>query len=192
MSDSVSGVAMSQVVQDCKVWFEHVVLGLNLCPFAHQPAKEGLVRFVELLEASDAALFHCLEQEINALQALPSHELETTLILAPQGYDDFYLFNDYLSLIDRWLIKKQWDGFVQVASFHPNYIFAGAEPEDEGNLTNRSPYPIFHLIREQSLTEVIDRGADTGSIPERNIKTIHALSREEKRKLFPYVSDFTL
>ncbi len=179
--------ASLQCVSEAKAWFERVVLGLNLCPFAHQPAKNNTVRWVAFTESQDKSLLECIEEEIVQLQSTDASTLETTLIVVPKGFEDFYFFNDTLAFIDDWLDKEEWSGFVQVASFHPEYQFADSQPGDAENLTNRSPYPIFHLLRESSLSEVIDNGADTGSIPERNIVVMSELSYQEKKRLFPYL-----
>lgn len=168
-------------------WFEQVVLGLNLCPFAHVPAKEGRVRFSVLSVGSEQGLLTLLEQELNQLRDVPATVLETTVIIAPEGFEDFFYYMTVVDYVVRWLAQEGWEGEVQVASFHPEYQFAGTQPSDIQNLTNCSPYPLFHLIREASLTQVIDQGADTASIPERNIDTINALTSAERAKLFPHV-----
>ena len=179
--------SLQRVISESQAWFERVVLGLNLCPFAHQPAKNNTVRFVSFVESQAQSLFECLAEEITRLQSTDVSILETTLIIAPKGFEDFYFFNDTLALLDNWLEKNGWAGFVQVASFHPDYQFAGSQPDDAENLTNRSPHPIFHLLRESSLSEVIDNGADTDSVPERNMAVMAGLSPKDKKRLFPYL-----
>ncbi|MDZ7924264.1 MAG: DUF1415 domain-containing protein [Marinagarivorans sp.] len=178
--------AVSQTEQ----WFERVVLGLNLCPFAHAPAKEKRVRFVALVVGEgdcEGNLLALLTKEIEHLQNTPAEQLETTLIVAPEGFEDFYLYSQTLGYLEHWLVAQSWEGFVQIASFHPDYQFSGSTPEDAQNLTNRSPYPVFHLIREASLSAIIDNGADTDAIPARNIARVSALTQAERRELFPYL-----
>lgn len=176
-----------EVEQHVQSWFERVVLGLNLCPFAHSPAKQGRVRFSVLNEEGEQALLETLEKELNMLRRSDPQVLETTVIIAPAGFDDFYYYMSVIDYVDRWLFKNGWEGEVQVASFHPQYQFAGTQHEDIQNLTNRAPYPLFHLIREASLTAVIDGGANTHSIPQRNVERISALTQEELKELFPYL-----
>lgn len=175
-----------EVKQHVQIWFEQVVLGLNLCPFAHIPAKQGRVRFSVLNEDSEQALLKVLEKELIMLRTSEPQILETTVIIAPKGFEDFYYYMSVVDYVERWLSQNGWQGEVQVASFHPEYQFAGTQRGDIENLTNCAPYPLFHLIREASLTAVIDGGADTQSIPERNIKRITALTQEELKQLFPY------
>ena len=180
-----------QAVSQTEQWFEHVVLGLNLCPFAHAPAKAKRVRFVPLLMSDlsdcESDLLILMTEEIERLLNTPVEQLETTLIVAPEGFEDFYRYNQTLGYLEHWLVAQGWEGFVQIASFHPDYQFAGSTPEDAQNLTNRSPYPIFHLIREASLSAIIDNGADTDAIPARNIARVSALTQAERRLLFPYL-----
>ena len=174
-------------LEQTQVWFESVVLGLNLCPYAHLPAKAGRVRFSVLNGDSEDDLLVLLTQEIERLEQTSPQTLETTVIIAPQGFEDFYYYTVVLEYVEQWLAVQGWEGFVQVASFHPDYQFAGSEPHDAANLTNRSPWPLFHLIREASLSEVIESGADTNAIPERNITRVKALTDDERKALFPYL-----
>ena len=176
-----------EVKRQVQVWFERVVLGLNLCPFAHAPAKQGRVRFRVFNGDSEQALLGVLDEELTMLRMSEPKVLETTVIIAPQGFEDFYYYLSVVDYLACWLSKNGWEGEVQVASFHPEYQFAGTQQGDMENLTNRSPYPLFHLIREASLTAVIDGGADTKSIPERNVERITALTQEELKQLFPYI-----
>ncbi len=176
-----------EAIASTRQWFERVVLGLNLCPFAHAPAKAQSIRFVVLAGATERELLGLLTEEIVRLQATPVERLETTLVVAPQGFEDFYLYSQVLGYLEHWLVAEGWEGFVQIASFHPHYQFAGSAPEDAQNLTNRSPYPVFHLLREASLSAIIDNGADTEAIPARNIARVSRLTEAERRALFPYL-----
>ncbi|WP_053980747.1 DUF1415 domain-containing protein [Marinagarivorans algicola] len=180
-------IDIDKIQKQTQQWFEQVVLGLNLCPFAHVPAKEGRVRFCVLEVPDERGLLMLLERELNRLRCVPATELETTIIIAPKGFDDFFYYMTVIEYLAQWLAQEGWEGEVQIASFHPEYQFAHTQPGDRENLTNCSPYPLFHLIREASLTRVIDQGADTAAIPERNIATIEALPQQECLKLFPYV-----
>jgi hypothetical protein len=101
--------------------------------------------------------------------------------------DDFEQYNAFFDLVDVWLREFGWEGDYQVASFHPDYQFADTDPDDPGNLTNRSPWPVFHLIREASIDRALSSHPDVEGIPERNIARVEALSPEERRRLFPYL-----
>lgn len=176
-----------QALLATQAWFERVVLGLNLCPYAHQPAKSGSIRFCTFFESDEESLFECLARELELLANSAAGELETTLIVLPVGFEDFFFYLSMLEAVDNWLAKNGWEGLFQVASFHPNYQFDGSSADDRGNLTNRSPYPILHLLREESLTQIFDSGADTAAVPERNIARITGLTDAEVGELFPYI-----
>ena len=182
---------VSAVEQDAiertRHWFERVVLGLNLCPYAHQPAKAGSVRFTTFIEDPAENLFERLERELLLLEQSPASALETTLVILPKGFDDFYFYVSVVARVESWLRKTNREGVFQVASFHPQYVFQDAEADDRGNLTNRSPHPVLHLLREQSLAAIIDGGADTQLIPSRNIARLDALAECEINALFPYL-----
>ena len=183
MTPDLSKNALEQTQQ----WFNQVVLGLNLCPFAHVPAKHNRVHMVVLEGSGEAELLLCLQQEISRLQTEHPKAIETTLVIAPQGFEDFYYYNGVVAYLEHWLVAEGWGGFVQIASFHPQYQFAGVATDAPQNLTNPSPFPIFHLIREASLSEIINNGADTDAIPERNIVCMQGLSASEIRRLFPHL-----
>lgn len=178
-------LALTQTQQ----WFDSVVLGLNLCPFAHRPARQQLIRFVVSTAENDNVLLEECVKEIDYLHNTPASECETTLIITPHLLSDFYDYQFFFSEAERKLQQDNWEGVFQLASFHPDYCFAGSEPDDASNLTNRSPFPIIHILREDSLTAVLDHVDNPEDIPEVNIKRMEALSDKEKERLFFYLDD---
>ncbi|MFT5421961.1 MAG: hypothetical protein ACI9D5_002727 [Candidatus Endobugula sp.] len=180
----MSNTSPEQLTQQ---WFETVVLGLNLCPFAHRPARAQQIRFSCSISTSEKALSAQLIEEIRYLELTPSDECETTLFIVAMALADFYDYQFFLDEANRKLKQHQWQGVFQLASFHPDYCFAGAEPSDASNLTNRSPYPIIHILRESSLTDTIEKVDNPGDIPRINIEKMQSLSSAEKNVLFPHL-----
>ena len=162
-------------IAETRAWVERVVIGLKLCPFAPAPALKGLIRYVTSDAETSEALMEHLATELQNLVSAPPEELETTLLIHPRVLQDFHDFNDFLTVADELLRVLGHEGEIQIASFHPNYQFAGTEPDDIGNATNRSPYPTLHLLREQSLSRAIDSFGDTGSITAANLGTLENL-----------------
>ena len=154
-------------VSATKCWVEQVVVGLQLCPFAARPLQLGQIRF-KVCSASEAdGIYRALLSEMETLLRLPEAVAETSLFIVPQGLCDF---DDYLALLyaaDQAIPAAGLDGVLQLASFHPEYLFAGADQDDPANFTNRSPYPMFHLIREASLSRALEGYPDAGEIPRR-------------------------
>lgn len=155
------------LIDNTKKWIQDVVIGCNFCPFAAKEVKQGTVRYqVE----EDGDIKNCLqafELECEMLDTNP--QIETTILILPQGYDDF---EDYLDLVDcaeQILLEKRYEGIYQVASFHPHYCFEGEDDSDAANYTNRSPYPMLHILREESVERAIEKYPDAEGIPERNI-----------------------
>lgn len=183
----MDAVTNAAIIAKTQQWLETVVLGLNLCPFAHQPAKHNRIRFTVLDESQGLGLFEILGEEIERLENTPITELETTLLILPEGFEDFYFYTITVQQAESWLNKQGLQGVYQIANFHPDYQFSDTDFADRSNLTNRSPYPILHLLREQSLSAAIDNGADTESIPERNIERMEGLSEQEVVTLFHYL-----
>ncbi len=170
------------IVNSVKRWFEQVVLGLNLCPFAHQPHRQNNIAFV-LSHAHDDP--ECLTDLFINLQRLDRESgLETTLLIFPRHLTRFPDFNQFLQLADRLLDQEGWRGVYQLASFHPDYRFEKTHPDDIENWTNRAPFPILHLLREPSITEAVKIHKDVNSIPKNNIQRMRNLSQEQQQKLF--------
>ena len=176
-----------QIIADVEQWLDEVVIGLDLCPFAARPRREKRVRIVVSHATDEEALLNDLQAELEHLSDTPVAELETTLLAIPDMLEDFADYNDFLDAVDLWVEHFGWEGELQVASFHPQYQFADTEADDPGNLTNRSPWPLLHIIREESLEKAIEHYPEVDRIPERNIARMNALSGEERAKLFPHL-----
>jgi uncharacterized protein len=168
-------------------WLEQVVIGLNLCPFAGAPYRNGLVRIFVSQAVTETMLLAHLQSELLLIDETPATTVETTLLVVADMLADFETFNDFLAEVDALLRREGWEGKYQVASFHPRYRFRGAKEGDAGNLTNRAPWPILHIIREASITRALSDYAEPETIPERNIQTMRSLSPDERRDLFPWL-----
>lgn len=167
-------------------WFNKAVLGLNLCPFTHAPAKSNTIRWVELEGSSPAHLLDIFIEEIERLTTTDEQSLATTVLIAVDGYADFDDYLDALGFLNAWLEETNNHQDFQLASFHPNYQFEGLTPDARANWTNRSPLPLFHIIREQSVSRALDAGADGEAIAERNVRTIEAMTETAMREIFPH------
>lgn len=159
-------------------WLQRAVIGLNLCPFAKAVVAKQQVRFVLSDAATPEELLQTLGEELALLRDTPAERTDTTLIVHPQVLTDFLDYNDFLDLADGLVESMELDGVLQVASFHPDYQFAGSEPDDIANYTNRSPYPTLHLLREDSVARAVDAFPDPDSIVDRNIETLTRLGRD--------------
>lgn len=165
-------------------WLERAVIGLNLCPFAKAVTVRGQVRFVLSDATTPGALLEALAAELEHLRDAAPEETDTTLLIHPRVLGDFLDFNDFLDLADALVGDMGLEGVLQVASFHPDYRFAEADPDDIGNFTNRSPYPTLHLLREDSVTRAVQAYPDPGVIVERNLHTLRQLGHDGWRRLF--------
>ncbi|MEF9979022.1 MAG: DUF1415 domain-containing protein, partial [Thermomonas sp.] len=159
-------------------WLERAVIGLNLCPFAKAVYVKNQVRIVISDASTERALLEELGEELALLRDTPADEVDTTLLVHPQVLGDFLDYNDFLGDADALVEAMQLDGVLQVASFHPDYQFAGSEPDDADNLTNRAPFPILHLLREASIDRAVAAYPDPDAIIERNIATVRELGHD--------------
>ncbi|NCN71271.1 MAG: DUF1415 domain-containing protein [Rhodoferax sp.] len=164
-----------QVVADTVAWLERAVIGLNLCPFAKSVHVKGQVHYAVSQATTPQLLLADLIQELNALVALDSKARDTTLLIVPQGFEDFLDFNDFLADADQALVDLDLDGVLQIASLHPRYQFAGTLPDDVTNCTNRSPYPTLHLLREDSIDRAVAAFPNPETIFEANMQTMERL-----------------
>jgi hypothetical protein len=162
-------------LEETRAWVDRAVIGLNLCPFAKAPQVKGQVRYV-VSEASDSeALLAAVVEELNQLAEAPAERVETTLLIHPKVLIDFADYNDFLDLAEAAVAELDLEGVIQVASFHPQYQFAGRAPDDLANATNRSPYPTLHLLREASIDRAVAAFPDAEAIFEANIATMQRL-----------------
>jgi hypothetical protein len=163
-------------------WIQDFVIGLNLCPFARKPFDAGRIRFVTTDVEGEGDLLDVLESELKLLAASPREEIETTILIHPRALLDFRDYNDFLAVTNHRLKDFGYDGFIQIASFHPDYQFVGTTPDDVTNYTNRSPHPMLHLIREASITEVVGNPDVLAGISERNANLMRLLGIEEAKR----------
>ncbi len=156
-----------QAIEQTKKWINDVVVGCNFCPFAARVVKQQAIHFqVE----NSSNLKECLTSLMLEVQRLDNNEtIETSFLILDNSFSDF---NDYLDLVEKaeTLLKKNgYEGIYQLASFHPDYLFAGSVATDAANYTNRSIYPMLHLLREESIDKALKNYSSPENIPERNI-----------------------
>ena len=170
-------------IADTRRWLEKAVIGLNLCPFAKAVYVKQQVRFVLSDASTPEALLEELAEELVLLRDTPAEQIDTTLIVHPDVLGDFLDYNDFLDNADAAVEALDLQGILQVASFHPQYQFAGTAPDDVSNYTNRAPYPTLHLLREDSVERAVAAFPDPGVIVERNIATLDELGVDGWNKL---------
>lgn len=172
---------LEEFIIPVKKWLEQTVIGLNLCPFAKQPFSNAGIHFATSQAQSEEQLLLDLQKE---LLTLNNNDIETTLLIHPNVLTNFYDYNDFLDVANDLLIDMELDGIFQIASFHPDYQFADTQSADVENFTNRSPYPLLHIIREKSLEQAITAYPDSNAIPERNIKLMKKMGSDKLQALF--------
>jgi uncharacterized protein len=166
------------VIAETRAWVDRAVIGLNLCPFAKAVQAKGQIRYV-VSEAADVdALLAELHDEMDRLVATDAAEVDTTLLIHPQVLNDFLDYNEFLGAADELLAQLGYEGVLQVASFHPQFQFAGTDAGDVTNATNRSPYPTLHLLREDSVDRAVAAFPEAEAIYGKNISTLEALGAE--------------
>ncbi len=166
------------ILDGTRHWIASVVIGLNLCPFAQGVFLAERIRYTVTDAEDEATLLEALAAELKALAA-PVGGVETTLLIHPFALRDFLDFNDFLGDAERLVEKLGLRGTIQLASFHPDYQFAGTRQEALENYTNRSPYPMLHLLREESVTAAVSNLAQARAIPLRNAETLRRLGRDK-------------
>lgn len=180
---TMTAATHAEIIAATRKWLERAVIGLNLCPFAKAVHVKDLVRYV-VSEAQDTdALLDDLERELKFLVEVAPEQVDMTLLMTPGVLADFDEFADFLDLVEVVLRTDGLAGVLQVASFHPDYVFADAEADDVANYTNRAPYPTLHLIREASLARATTAFPDASEIYLRNIETLRAMGLEGWRAL---------
>lgn len=163
------------VTADMVRWLERAVIGLNLCPFAKGVHAKGQIYYVVSTATDGTALEQDLRRELADLAATPAQVRDTTLLMAPDCLQDFLAFNDFLDVAEAVLQELDLDGTLQIASFHPQFQFAGTAADDVTNCTNRAPYPTLHLLREDSIDRAVQAYPEAEAIYERNMEVLEQL-----------------
>ena len=170
-------------IADTRRWLERAVIGLNLCPFAKAVHVRNQVRFVLSHARTPDALLEDLLVELRALADTDPAVTDTTLIVHPYVLQSFEDYNDFLDVADGAIAQCGLEGVLQVASFHPDYRFAGTAADDIDNCTNRSPWPMLHLLRESSVARAVEAFPDPDAIVSRNLSTLRRLGHAGWRAL---------
>jgi hypothetical protein len=182
--DVTRQASAAAVVAATRRWVEKAVIGLDLCPFAKAIYVNDRVRYCVSEAQSEDALLADLSRELRALQAADPRICETTLLIHPRTLTDFLAYNDFLGAAEATVEALGLTGELQLASFHPHYQFAGSGPDDIENYTNRSPYPMLHLLRESSVERAAAAGEEVAAIGERNMETLRRLGLDGWRRLW--------
>ncbi len=172
----------SIAIQETTTWLTEIVIGLNLCPFAHKVYTENRLTLDEIKYSEQALLDHTNDIISNLLN--PDSSTTTTLLIISEGLEDFNFYLDTLYALEESLKSQGLHEEIQLASFHPRYTFEGVDPTAVQNYTNRSPYPIIHFLKVEEMAEAIKAHPDTHSIPAENIKKLNKLGLEALLKLY--------
>jgi hypothetical protein len=178
--DAASAEAL---VDATRHWLEAAVIGLNLCPFAKAVHVKRQIRWAVTGASTAKALLAELHRELALLADADPRTIDTTLLIHPRALPDFIDYRFFLDDAQRLLRKLGYEGTLQLASFHPDYEFADAAPDDVSNHTNRSPHPMLHLLREASIDRAVAAYPDAEAIYGRNIETLRRLGHEGWRRL---------
>lgn len=176
----------TSVIKATRYWLEHTVIGFNFCPFAKREFVRQSIRYwVSETDKIETAL----EDLMAAVKELEKDSsIETTLLILPQGFADFEDYLDLLDMANELMAMQELEGVFQLASFHPDYCFDGQLKSDPANYTNRSPYPMLHLLREASIEKALEFVDDPDAIPERNVE----LAREKGIDVFKSIISSSL
>ncbi|TDO96826.1 DUF1415 domain-containing protein [Marinomonas balearica] len=169
------------VISQTDNWVKEFIVGLSVCPFAKRELEKQSIRSVVVRTKKNEVALQELMGEIAWLDQNP--DTETTLVIFPTCFTDFSRYLDFVELAEELMYQQGCEGVYQLATFHPNYCFSGTESEDVSNYTNRSPYPMLHILREQSVEKAIEFYGDTSKIPGRNIELMESMGEGELEQL---------
>jgi len=157
----------ADIISQTKIWISQVVIGLNFCPFAAKPFNDNRIHYKIVESAKMDFILEAVVRECIRLDT--DQETDTSLLILPMGWNIFRTYLDLVDMAEALLIKEGYEGTYQIASFHPQYLFAGSNENDASNYTNRSPYPMLHILREVQVEQAIRKHKDIHAIPDANI-----------------------
>jgi len=170
------------IVEQTKKWIARVVIGCNFCPFASRELKRNSIHYqVESSTETDECLYAFIQE---CIRLDDNENIDTSFLIFEHAFQQFDDYLDLVALAEKLLKKQGYEGIYQVASFHPQYLFAGSTEKDASNYTNRSIYPMLHLLREESIEKALEKYPDPAQIPERNIKFAEEKGIEYMKKLW--------
>ena len=155
------------VIAQTKKWITTVVIDCNFCPFAAKEQKRGSIHYQVLTAATRATVLTAMMEVM--IQLDTDATIATSLLILPGSFGSFQAYLQLIDIAETLSIKEGYEGIYQIASFHPNYLFAGSTADDAANYTNRSPYPMLHFLREDSVSMAVDSYPGIEKVPERNI-----------------------
>ncbi len=167
-----------QIIAVTRAWVEQAVIGLNLCPFANSVLRKNQIAFRVSHAQTTDALWQDLLAASETMLSTPAEQIDTLLLIHPWALSDFLEFNDFVGDVEALFDANGLSGVLQVASFHPDYQFAGVAADDPTNHTNHAPFPTLHLLREASLDQAIDSVPDTDAIVDHNLETMRRLGHD--------------
>ena len=176
-------------IEITRKWIASFVVRYQLCPFAKHPLVNDTIRFVVYEGTEEEELITCLKEELEKLSTVSPSEVETTILIHPNVLNNFYSYNDFLTIADQLIFALDLEGILQIASFHPRYQFGGTTEEEVTNYTNRSPFPMLHLLREESVEAALYHYEAAESIPEKNMERMRKLGRDKLLEIFKSVSE---
>ena len=169
MNVSNENALIQKATFETKQWIEKIIINHNFCPFAKKPFNQDKIRYAVSSATDSEKVVDDLVDELLLLHETPATEVETTILIVPNTLIDFDEYNQFLDVTDSALEELDLVDIIQVASFHPDYCFADLDVDDVRNYTNRSIYPMFHLIREDSVEHARATFKDVENIPDANM-----------------------
>ena len=179
----MSAAIPSVVEQHVRAWLDNIVVGLNLCPFARPVVASAGMR-INICESDQLRpVAETFMAELKLIAQSPESDIATSLLVLPNAFTDFEEYLSFVENAEDLIEEMDLAGIIQLASFHPDYLFAGEPPESVGHFTNRSPYPLIHFLRETMMDRALEDFPNPEAIPQRNIQTLQAIGRSgiEKR-----------
>lgn len=162
-------------------WVRDFVVAYQICPFAAHVLEQGTLTLNVLTQNDASSALKAVEDALHQMDNQP--DIETMLLVIPEFLSDFLDYVDFSWQAEERMHALGYEGIYQLATFHPHYCFAGESADDVTNYTNRSPYPMLHILREASLDKAIDYYGDTQDIPEQNMATLRKLGLDKMKAL---------
>ena len=183
MSGSELKPSRAEVERKTLDWVETFVVGLNLCPFARPLLASNALRVTVCEASGDEGIAGVLLDEIALIQKASEAEIATTLVVFPNALLRFDAYLAFLDGAQQLLEEMDLLGVLQLASFHPDYQFAGKPEDAASHFSNRSPFPMIHLLREDMVSRALDTYSNPEQIPERNIQTLEDLGLDRLQQM---------
>lgn len=177
------------IIERTKRWIQEFIVDHHICPFAKSTIDNDLIYFFVAVNENEE---ECLKEFSGILLECArktNQELSNAFFILKDQTSDFEDFINWFYMAE--MVSEQLDlqEIFQLVPFHPGFIYEGESKDAPGNYTNRSPYPMIHILRVEEVEKAVSEHSDTRAISGRNKAYLEEIGEERLRRNVEFWND---